>query len=295
MSDTRTGRMWTVTGLLVTIGCGNQAGTEPNMSGFFSERYEQCQVGTTSEDLVVRNPDIFEARQFAGTNGTIPYRLFVPDNYDPTRSYPLVLWLHGSSGRGTDNESQILTGANLVATHTFASPEVQGEHPSFVLAPQVTGSWASDDRVALTTNMLSTLGLLDQLEMEFAIDRQRVYVMGNSLGGAGTWDLVTKGPDRFAAAVPMASDIEWGGVLTSRTGLPSVAAALKGKKFWFFYGGNDFSGVLRLWWDEVATLIRDDGGAPRYTEYVDGGHGVARCVFTEPGLIRWLFDQRLGN
>ncbi len=71
------------------------------------------------------------------TNG-VPYMLYVPPNYDPTNSYPLIMFLHGAGGEGTNNEaSHVWNGASgknsWVAMGT-----------TFVLAPQgpTNGGWA---------------------------------------------------------------------------------------------------------------------------------------------------------
>src|SRR5690606_10849573 len=74
------------------------------------------------------------ANQFLSFNyDGMPYRLFVPKDYDPSKSYPLVLFLHGGGERGTDNEKQLLANDGAII---WAAPENQAKHPSFVLAPQ---------------------------------------------------------------------------------------------------------------------------------------------------------------
>ena len=67
------------------------------------------------------------------TGVTMGYRLFVPDNYDPNRSYPLVMFLQVPGEGGSDDEIQLI--ANQGAT-VWAKPEEQAKRPSFVLAPQ---------------------------------------------------------------------------------------------------------------------------------------------------------------
>jgi predicted peptidase len=80
--------------------------------------------------------DGFRERIFKNERGeTMPYRLFVPSNYDAKKKYPIVLWLHGGGGRGNDNLKQI-SGGNLSGTRFWTSAEAQKKYPSFVLAPQ---------------------------------------------------------------------------------------------------------------------------------------------------------------
>ena len=127
--------------------------TEPNDSNaFYSDRHSQCAYRTSVTDLVTPDPDRFEARRATGSRIDMNYRLFVPEGYDAARSYPLVLLLHGGGARGPDNDLQLAG----VAPYLFSSPEIQSEHPSFVVAPKVAdpdGSWASLDRADLSDNL----------------------------------------------------------------------------------------------------------------------------------------------
>lgn len=294
-------RMMITIFIVIYISCDHASPIAPNnTNAFYNTQYEQCQLETVTEDLVTTDVNRFLARQFTGSRQSMPYRLFIPDNYVPERSYPLVLYLHGGGGRGTDNRLQITSNANLVASHIFITPEVQYDHPCFVVVPQIQeadGIWASFDSTTLSDNLITALEILEALKLEFNIDHQRIYALGNSLGGGGSWDLVTKTSNRFAAIVPIASDVRWGGIGAPTAQQPaliaSVSTALKGKTFWFFYGNLDGNGALKPWWDQVVDLLRKAGEDPRYTEYINGGHSIFRCVFTDPNLIPWLFSQKL--
>jgi poly(3-hydroxybutyrate) depolymerase len=75
--------------------------------------------------------DDFEPRQYKDADGyTLNYRLYKPKNYDPSKPYPLILFLHGAGERGNNNTAQVRD-----ALH-WAKDSVQTEHPAFVLAPQ---------------------------------------------------------------------------------------------------------------------------------------------------------------
>ncbi len=173
--------------------------------------------------------DLFERRSIESNGLTVSYALFVPEDYDPAVEYPLVMALHGAGERG-DNLVNIER--HRLAT-AWVEPALQAEYPAFVLAPQVPSGlrWTSDadpddsDFVAIE---LATLDILDTVEAEFAIDPDRVYVVGLSLGGHGTWDFVSRLPDRFAAAVPM-----------SGRGFLSQADDLGGLPIWAFTGETD--------------------------------------------------------
>ena len=173
--------------------------------------------------------DRFERRTFEGRGLTVSYGLFVPENYDPAVAYPLVLALHGAGERGSDYRH---LGPHRLAT-SWADPARQADHPAFVLVPQVPSGlrWTSDedpDTSPLVPIELATLDILDAVEAEFTVDPDRVYVVGLSLGGHGTWDLASRLPGRFAAAVPM-----------SGRGFVSQADDLGDLPVWAFTGETD--------------------------------------------------------
>ncbi len=174
--------------------------------------------------------DQFQKRSHTHAGLTLPYRLFVPADYDTTRTYPLVLALHGAGERGTDNERQIAL--HRLAT-SWADPVNQAVNPAFVVAPQVPPErrWSAElpvDESDFIDVQLTTLSILDSLEHEFKIDLERVYVTGLSMGGHGTWDFISRLPDRFAAAVPMSGNAD-----------PTQAPGLMHIPIWAFHGESD--------------------------------------------------------
>lgn len=174
--------------------------------------------------------DQFEERSLTFEGFTLPYRLFVPTDYDPAELYPLVLALHGAGERGTDNESHIVP--HRLAT-SWADPVNQAEYPTFVVAPQVPPNlrWSAEqpaEQSDFTPVQRTTLAILDALEAEFSIDPNRLYITGLSMGGHGTWDLIARLPNRFAAAVPM----------SGRT-YPENADEILDVPIWAFHGESD--------------------------------------------------------
>jgi predicted peptidase len=222
--------------------------------------------------------DGFTARIYRSAAGeTMPYRLFIPPGYDTRNPYPLVLWLHGSGGAGTDNIAQI-SEDQIPGTHIWTEPRTQAQHPAFVLVPQNPGDWVErSDK--LSPKMLLVLGMLDSVKSEFNIDVTRIYVAGQSDGGFGTWNLITQRPDLFAAAIPLC-----GG------GEPRFASRVSKMPLWVFHGQRD--DVVRVTESRnMVAALRKAGGHPRYTEYARVGHDVWKRAFTESELVPWLFAQ----
>ena len=211
--------------------------------------------------------------------GTLPYRLFVPLDYDPGRQYPLVLLLHGAGESGTNNTS--------AASHVSASRIVDHAktpaYSSFVLVPQTNNGWSTDFGEPPADAMRRTLELIDLLDDSYRIDGRRMYVTGLSMGGYGTWDVLSKRPAMFAAAVPVAG----GGDARS-------APLFKDVPVWAFHGALD-TVVHPNESRRMVNALRAAGGDPLYTEYPDAIHNNVFFgrVYSEPQLYDWMFAQSL--
>lgn len=237
--------------------------------------------------------EAFEARTYKDdkAGGKLPYRLLVPKGYDPKdekKQYPLVLFLHGAGERGTDNAAQLKWGGALLAG------DVQAKEPCFVVAPQcppnkqwVNTPWAKGSydqgKVPISDELKMALAAVDQVHKEFHVDPDRVYVMGLSMGGFGTWDAIMRDPKQFAAAVPIC-----GG------GDPSKAEAVKGVAVWAFHGGAD-NVVPPQGSRDMTDAMKKAGGGPKYTEFPGVGHGSWANAWNEPELLDWLFAQKRGG
>ena len=127
------------------------------------------------------------------------------------------------------------------------------------------------------------LELLPKFRDEFAIDTDRIYVMGLSMGGYGTWDMIQRYPEMFAAAVPICG----GGDATK-------AERIARMPVWAFHGNRD-TVVPTSRSRDMIEAMRKAGGSPRYTESPGVGHGVWGVAFGDPELAKWLFAQRRGK
>jgi predicted peptidase len=125
------------------------------------------------------------------------------------------------------------------------------------------------------------LDLLASLRREFSIDAKRTYVTGQSMGGFGTWRMITQHPEMFAAAVPVCG----GGTLAD-------APRAKAVPVWAFHGTADTI-VSPANTREMITALIKAGGRPTYWEYEGGTHAkTAERAYCEPALLDWLFAQR---
>lgn len=242
------------------------------------------------DSIRASDPEVFAAESYRNSrNQTMPYRLFKPPAYDKKRQYPLVLWLSGAAGRGSNNQNQISFG-NVLGAHVWTTPENQTKHPCFVVAPQCPENQAwSEGRDPVTNNpleakpaapLLLALEIVHELRKRFRIDARRLYVAGQSMGGFGTWAVIEAYPKMFAAAIPLC-----GG------GDPTQAPKLTTLPIWAFHGAKDESVSVEGSRSMIAA-IRNAGGNPRYNEYPDTNHDVWTKAFNEPELLPWVFAQK---
>lgn len=226
-------------------------------------------------------------RIWTGADGDVlPYRLHVPEKAEPGRRYPLVIHMHGAGSRGTNNLDQIRTGgANFIG---WAS--ARGEEFVF-LAPQcpkgkqwVDTLWGSrEHRMSETPTpwMRMALDLIDDVVRRYPVDRDRIYVMGISMGGYATWELLQRRPSMFAAALPCCG----GGDVT-------LAPALTDISIWAFHGGAD-KVVPTFRSQSMVAAIRAAGGRKvHYREYPGVGHNAWTPTFTDPSVFEWLWARR---
>lgn len=241
-----------------------------------------------------QSSNLYEKHQYIKDNDTLPYRLLLPEGYKKDRKYPLVIFLHGSGERGNDNEKQLVHGGDL-----FMNKENRQQYPAIVVFPQCSqrSFWSNvkitgdgNNRAFEFTNggtptfpMRLLMELLKDLGGRFSIKEQQVYVMGLSMGGMGTFELVNRMPGTFAAAIPIC-----GGANTA------TAANLSGTKWWVFHGGKD-DVVLPKYSEEMVAAMKKNRVDVKFTLFPDANHNSWDATFAQPGLLNWLFSQNRGR
>ena len=244
---------------------------------------EQGRANQTSSPLPQEaRTNAFNEKLFVNTrNERMRYLLFVPKDYDKQKKYPLVLWLHGGGSRG-DDLKMLLRYGDEQGIGYFARVDNQSKYPSIIVAPQCPQGrlWGDPDSEQPTAEMRLVLEILEKVQADYSIDSRRLYVTGISLGGYGTWDIIRRRPEMFAAAIPIC-----GGGNTSK------ASSMVRTAIWAFHGDQDelvnVSESRRM-----ITAIRNAGGEPRYTEYKGVGHNSWERAFTEQDLLPWMFAQK---
>ena len=244
---------------------------------------ERHKVGSDNAEITAK---LFEARTHINNrNDTLPYRLLKPNNYDPSKSYPIIICLSGIGGRGNDNIKQI---AGCWPAQILSTEENRNNYPAFVFVPQCPNDshWGKSvsKGVEKHPSNLDVESLvfetIFELEKEFKIDTTRRYVTGQSMGGFGTWHYILSKPQMFAAAIPVC-----GG------GDPQLAQNVIDMPVWAFHGQKDEVVPVKFSRDMIEA-IKMAGGNPRYNEFPDAGHVSWPLAFDTPGLFEWLFAQK---
>lgn len=230
----------------------------------------------------------------AGTD-TLPYRLLLPDNYDSSKAYPLVLFLHGAGERGNNNEAQLIHGSKL-----FLQPNIRQQFPAIVVFPQCPANsfwsnvqWVYDsvskkriftfpEEAEPTYAMLMLMQLMRQLGKDYVLKKDQLYVMGLSMGGMGTFELVKRMPNTFAAAIPIC-----GGSNTAN------AKYMKHTSFWIHHGEVDAVVPVQLSKDMAMALQQFYTVADmQLTLYPGVNHNSWDNAFADPQLLPWLFEHK---
>jgi predicted peptidase len=250
-----------------------------------------------SQDVKQYNADSsYQKKEWVSASGdTLKYRLLLPENYNPANAYPLVVFLHGAGERGGDNTKQLTHGAQL-----FLQPEVRKAYPAIVVFPQcakndywsnvqITKEESTQTRVfnfqeggEPTPAMKNLLAWLPNLENEFKINAAQRYIMGLSMGGMGTFELVARKPGYFAAAVPICGGAN-----------PKTASAIKETAFWIFHGKNDDVVPYQLSENMFIALQEFYVHEESYLTLFDNtNHNSWDRAFAEPDLLPWLFGNK---
>ena len=246
------------------------------------------------------NVDVMLKKIFAyrnpktGESFDMPYRVYYPSDYDAKneKTYPILFFLHGHGECGTDNELQIRV---LQKEHRLINMVMERDD-TVIVAPQcpcsfkhewvpLNHAWMTGSREALTEEPTLGLSAAESLLMSFLdsgrIDLSRVYSAGISMGGYGTWELITRRPELFAASIPVCG-----------AGIPSLAHRLTDIAIWAFHGALDSTVPVSGSRDMYNAILAAGGTKVKYTEFPDVWHDSWIKAYKTEGLVEWLYEQK---
>ncbi len=133
----------------------------------------------------------------SNTGLSIEYNIFVPDNYDSSKSYPMVVFIADSSLVGRGATASLEQGYGGVI---WATSSEQAKHESIVLVPTYSEVIIDDNSGYTTTEYIeATKNLIDEISSKYSVDTNKIYATGQSMGGMTMLYLSSKYPDLFAA------------------------------------------------------------------------------------------------
>ncbi len=240
-----------------------------------------------SQDFSAYKKDVYTSKK-----GTLPYRVLLPRNYNQNIKYPLILFLHGSGERGSDNNLQLTHGAEL-----FLKESVRRDYPAVVVFPQCAAedSWSNyqysrtDGKVDIiyseTVDKIKhqelLRGLVKKLKDNFNLDNNRLYIGGLSMGGMGTFDMIKQNPKMFAAAFAICGGAN-----------PKIAKRISKPSWWIFHGDAD--GVVPVKYSQqIYDALKAIDADVQLTIYEGVNHDSWTNAFAEPELLKWLFSKSL--
>jgi predicted peptidase len=225
-------------------------------------------------------PDIenLSARKYTATVRA-DYLLFLPKDYDSrsAKRWPTIMFLHGSGERGSNVWRATIHGPTKFI-------EKHPDFPFILITPQCPEGRKWSDEIVL--------GILDAVTAKYAVDTNRIYLTGLSMGGYGTWSLATTYPERFAAVAPICGGEGNIGVVLSLAD-KSKAPALKKLPVWAFHGGKD-NVVSPEESKRMIEIFKRAGNADaKLTIYPEATHNSWTETYNNPELYEWFLKHHL--
>ena len=214
----------------------------------------------------------------------IPYEIAFPENFNPQQSYPLLLFLHGSGERGTDNVSQLIHGGDLFLN----DPGLQNV---IVIAPQCPAEdyWVNiihpgnksermfPESAPISVSLYGVKELLDAFVSLGFVNTDHIYGCGLSMGAFGILDLSVRFPDFFSAVQPIC-----GGINTDRF------KDWKGRTAFRFFHGLKDDIVLPRFSIAADEVLKEKAVESSIVLYPEANHNSWDPAFSEPDFIKWF-------
>jgi len=246
-----------------------------------------------SNILMAQDQGVYSKKKFINQSDTLRYRIMMPKDFDESKQYPVVLFLHGAGERGNDNKTQLVHGSKL-----FANQQNMENYPAIIIFPQCPKEdyWSNVKRDYSkkglekfrykrlgkpTKSMKLVLDLMDEFTRNSYVKKEQVYVGGLSMGGMGTFEIINRRPDMFAAAFPIC-----GG------GNPKSVSKYANKiALWVFLGGKD--DVVHPYFSlRMVTALQKKKSDVKLTYFENDNHNSWDSTFAEPQLLPWLFSNK---
>ena len=222
---------------------------------------------------------------------SLPYRIYVPENYDCNKKYSLLIYMHGAGERGTNNEHLCLPSMYRYFTYILEDEKLKDEF--ILIAPQchpscrwVEHGWGqsvydySKDLISVPLTLFYRL-LDKEILVKYNIDKKSILMTGMSMGGFATWFTMMTRPDFLAAAIPVCGGAD-----------PKMAEALKNIPIWIFHSDDDPI-VPSDSFHAMKKAMEDVNAADFHaTLYQHDGHDSWTRAYLEKPTFDWFMSKR---
>ena len=245
-----------------------QAGTYQQVIKF-TVLEKEVYPALSSKAIIGQHPYTSEKAQ-------LDFLLYLPGDYgkDPDQEWPLIVYLHGASYRGTT--------LDLLKEESLPRRlERESKLPFIVITPLGDGEyefWNKDELI----NSLFTL--LEEIQSLYSVDNKRIYLTGNDMGGNGVWEIGLRNPEYFAALVPISGYFGW------PPEIPENICDLKDVPIWAFHGGRDDIIPVETGQELVDAIIAC-GGKAKITIYPNMQIDVRFKIYSDPDIFEWFLSQ----
>ena len=232
----------------------------------------------------------FLNREIISDGRTYRYVVYVPPDFDPAESLPVLLFLHGAGERGVDGLRQTQVGVGSAIRWS------SDRFPMIVVMPQVP-----PDERWLGEPARAAMAALERSIIEFNGDRERVYLTGMSMGGYGTYALAYDHPEVFAAMAPVCGGVVAYPTAKSTRDLPAIAGAddpyalvaqrIRDIPIWIFHGFHDDL-IPPEESRKLNAALLAAGANVTYTEFPDANHDAWDPAYGNVKLWQWMLAQK---
>ena len=230
----------------------------------------------------------FDREVYEEKGHSLPYRILLPKDFEPTKKYPLLVFLHGAGERGSDNALQLTHGSSL-----FLAPSFREKQAAIVVFPQCPkdGYWATiisrdgpnrfvySEKPKNNLQLVLVEGMIRSLKKKYRIDKRRIYLGGLSMGAMGTFELVYRNPRKFAAAFAICGGAN-----------PKIARKLR-RPVWRIDHGEADQVVPIVFSENMVNALEENKAKVLFNRYPGVNHNSWDNVFADPSFLPWLFAQ----
>jgi pimeloyl-ACP methyl ester carboxylesterase len=215
---------------------------------------------------------------FEAAGMIMPYSVYVPTTYQPGRSYPLVLLLHGGFGSPSYMLPRYVPEPAETLGYIVAAP--MGYSPIVGYGIEMGEGPEAERRADLSER--DVVNVVDRVKAEYNVDPDRVFILGHSMGGAGAWHLALEYPGRWAGIVPSACRPPGKEELKKLIHMPILA--ITGER-------DNPQHLLPLMRQMGADMEELGSPCHRYLEVAGAGHASAGTVLPNLGTIFEFFEE----